>query len=182
MHSFTRKNATCNMNLETPQPLGGGILERRHGDAGNQSLRRIESNNVALTRTNLCHCAQSVPGSGVRYKELYPRLGRPCCLSDFLSILVSCSPKRYYNQPGYISLIMAEKAYVTDTGVEHNEKNPPEYHESAARPADNSGRRASVALNIVENPLRVSKQASKLTPSMPSRVLDMTRHDKTKTD
>lgn len=77
---------------------------------------------------------------------------------------------------------MAEKAYVTDTGVEHNEKNPPEYHESAARPADTSGRRASVALNIVENPLRVSKQASKLTPSMPSRVLDMTRYDKTKTD
>lgn len=53
MHSFTRSNATCNMNLETPQPLGGGILERRHGDAGSQSLRRIESNNVALTRTNL---------------------------------------------------------------------------------------------------------------------------------
>lgn len=49
---------------------------------------------------------------------------------------------------------MAEKAYVADAGVEHNEKNPPEYHESAARPADSSGRRASVALNIVENPLR----------------------------
>ena len=52
---------------------------------------------------------------------------------------------------------MAEKAFDNDTGVEHNEKNPPQYHEATAPPpAGPGGRRASIAVNLVENPLKVS--------------------------
>lgn len=52
---------------------------------------------------------------------------------------------------------MANKAFDNDTAIEHNEKNPPQHQEATAPPpAGLSGRRASVALNIVENPLKVS--------------------------
>lgn len=52
---------------------------------------------------------------------------------------------------------MNEKTYTDDVDVTYDEKTAPQ-----AEQADPAGRRKSVALNIVENPLRVSSLASDL--------------------
>lgn len=49
---------------------------------------------------------------------------------------------------------MAEKETLESAGVSHNEKSPPPYN--TPNLAEAGGRRKSVALNIVENPLKVS--------------------------
>ncbi|PPJ54091.1 hypothetical protein CBER1_06318 [Cercospora berteroae] len=50
---------------------------------------------------------------------------------------------------------MAEKTFAEAApGGEHNEKNPPIYAEATKYDADQGGRRGSVAVNVVENPLK----------------------------
>lgn len=71
---------------------------------------------------------------------------------------LSCAFLTFLVASGHVLVTnMAEKTFAEAApGGEHNEKNPPIYEEATKYETDQGGRRGSVAVNVVENPLKVS--------------------------